>query len=141
VDVRRHQRYKTSRIALSHTLSTAPFNLLYRTFLSRSTSEFLIHHPAPANNKPFSYDFNSTNTLIPDNKMPYIIRVPGVPQPYVTNDPRIYLDCLKAFNWECESRPFGDTYCQTLRERGLPTSKRQATRAKKASAMADGLEK
>jgi hypothetical protein len=48
--------------------------------------------------------------------MPYIICVPGIPQPYTTNDPRIYMDCLKAFNWECESRPFCDTYCQTLRD-------------------------
>jgi hypothetical protein len=48
--------------------------------------------------------------------MPYIIRAPGVPQPFVTNDPCIYLDCLKVCNWECESRPFCDTYCQTLRD-------------------------
>jgi hypothetical protein len=38
--------------------------------------------------------------------MPYIIRVPGAPQPYVTNDPRIYMDALKLFDWEYESRPF-----------------------------------
>ena len=48
--------------------------------------------------------------------MPYIIRVPSAPQPYDTNDPRIYMDCWKAFNWECESRPFCDTYCKALRE-------------------------
>jgi hypothetical protein len=49
--------------------------------------------------------------------MPYIIYVPGVPKPYITNDPRIYMDCLKIFKWECESRPFSDTFCKALREK------------------------
>jgi hypothetical protein len=48
--------------------------------------------------------------------MLYIVRVPGVPRPYVSTDPRIYIDALKLFNWECESRPFDDTYCKALRE-------------------------
>ncbi|CAN9116473.1 unnamed protein product [Alternaria alternata] len=47
--------------------------------------------------------------------MPYIIYVPGVPQPYITNDPRIYIDCLKLLKWECESRPFHDAFCKELR--------------------------
>jgi hypothetical protein len=55
--------------------------------------------------------------------MAYIIYVPGVPQPYVTNDPRIYVDCLHLLKWDCESRPFHDEFCKALRadgdERGL----------------------
>lgn len=48
--------------------------------------------------------------------MPYIINVPGTPQPYITNDPRIYMDCTKMFGWSCQSRPFSDSYCQSLRQ-------------------------
>ncbi|KAB2101800.1 hypothetical protein AG0111_0g9953 [Alternaria gaisen] len=47
--------------------------------------------------------------------MPYITYVPGVPQPYITNDPRIYIDCLKLLKWECELRPFHDAFCKELR--------------------------
>ncbi|KAL6710249.1 hypothetical protein ACN47E_009195 [Coniothyrium glycines] len=48
--------------------------------------------------------------------MPYIIRVPGVPRPYITNDPSIYLDGLNIFHWDCEARPFSDSYCRALRD-------------------------
>jgi hypothetical protein len=48
--------------------------------------------------------------------MPYVIRVPDAPQLYATNDSRIYMDCWEAFNWECESRPFCDTYYKALRD-------------------------
>jgi hypothetical protein len=48
--------------------------------------------------------------------MPYIMYVPGVPKPYITNDPRIYMDCLKVFKWEYKSRPLSDTFCKALRE-------------------------
>lgn len=47
--------------------------------------------------------------------MPYIIQVPGIPRPYITNDPRIYMDCARIFNWPCEARPFSDSYCRRLR--------------------------
>lgn len=53
--------------------------------------------------------------LQPKNTMSYIIYVRGVPQPYITNDPRIYIDCLKLLKWECESRPFHDAFCKELR--------------------------
>ncbi|KAI8942423.1 hypothetical protein NX059_000495 [Plenodomus lindquistii] len=48
--------------------------------------------------------------------MPYIIQVPGIPRPYITNDPRIYMDCARVFNWPCEARPFTDSYCKMLRD-------------------------
>jgi hypothetical protein len=48
--------------------------------------------------------------------MPYIIRVPGIIQPYITNNPTIYIDCLKTFNWDCESRLYYDTFCTTVRK-------------------------
>ncbi|KAF2855562.1 hypothetical protein T440DRAFT_157544 [Plenodomus tracheiphilus IPT5] len=48
--------------------------------------------------------------------MPYIIQVPGIPRPYITNDPRIYMDCARVFNWPCEARPFSDSYCRLLRD-------------------------
>ncbi|CBX93702.1 hypothetical protein IAQ61_003589 [Plenodomus lingam] len=48
--------------------------------------------------------------------MPYIIQVPGIPRPYITNDPRIYLDCARVFHWPCEARPFSDSYCKLLRD-------------------------
>lgn len=48
--------------------------------------------------------------------MPYIIRVPGIPRPYITNDPSIYFDGLNIFRWDCEARPFSDTYCKRLRQ-------------------------
>ncbi|OAL45326.1 hypothetical protein IQ07DRAFT_604316 [Pyrenochaeta sp. DS3sAY3a] len=47
--------------------------------------------------------------------MPYIICVPSIPRPYITNDSRIYMDCMKAFGWRCESRPFSDSYCKDIR--------------------------
>lgn len=47
--------------------------------------------------------------------MPYIIYVPEIPRPYITNDPKIYLDCVKRFGWPCESRPFTDSYCKAIR--------------------------
>lgn len=47
--------------------------------------------------------------------MPYIIYVPAIPRPYITNDPRIYVDCSKVFGWTCESRPFSDSYCKNVR--------------------------
>jgi len=47
--------------------------------------------------------------------MPYIIQVPGIPRPYITNDPRIYMDCARLLNWPCEARPFSDSYCRLLR--------------------------
>ncbi|KAF2031524.1 hypothetical protein EK21DRAFT_27410, partial [Setomelanomma holmii] len=46
--------------------------------------------------------------------MPYIIYVPNIPQPYVTNDSRIYID-TKQWGWKCESRPFADPYCKAIR--------------------------
>jgi len=48
--------------------------------------------------------------------MPYIIYVPGVLQPYITNDPRIYMDYFKIFEWVCESRPFCDAFCKAFRQ-------------------------
>ncbi|KAF1829433.1 hypothetical protein BDW02DRAFT_164794 [Decorospora gaudefroyi] len=48
--------------------------------------------------------------------MPYIIYVPNARQPYITNDPGIYMDCLKVFNRECESRPLSDPFCKALRK-------------------------
>jgi hypothetical protein len=48
--------------------------------------------------------------------MPYIIYVPGVLRPYITNDPRIYMDCLNVFAWQCESRPFCDAFCKAFRQ-------------------------
>ncbi|KAF1846839.1 uncharacterized protein K460DRAFT_281774 [Cucurbitaria berberidis CBS 394.84] len=47
--------------------------------------------------------------------MPYIIYVPAIPRPYITNDPRIYMDCSKTFGWTCESRPYSDSYCEESR--------------------------
>jgi hypothetical protein len=65
--------------------------------------------------------------------MPYIIYVPGVPQPYITNDPRIYIDCLKLFKWDCESRPFHDVVCKAFRaeedERCLADRRREQLEA------------
>ncbi|CAO2654643.1 Nn.00g113760.m01.CDS01 [Neocucurbitaria sp. VM-36] len=51
--------------------------------------------------------------------MPYIIYVPAMPRPYITNDPRIYVDCSQVFGWICESRPFSDSYCKNSNT-GLP---------------------
>jgi hypothetical protein len=48
--------------------------------------------------------------------MPYIINVPAVPRPFITNDPAIYMDCL-SWGWRCESRPFSDSYCKATRKR------------------------
>jgi hypothetical protein len=48
--------------------------------------------------------------------MPYIINVPAVPRPFITNDPAIYMDCL-SWGWSCESRPFSDSYCKATRKR------------------------
>jgi hypothetical protein len=46
--------------------------------------------------------------------MPYIIHVPGVPRPYITNDPRIFMDA-RSFDWHCESRPYSDSFCKIVR--------------------------
>lgn len=46
--------------------------------------------------------------------MPYLIYVPGCPRPYITNDPRIFMDA-KSWNWPCESRPYADAFCNALR--------------------------
>ncbi|KAH7395200.1 hypothetical protein DE146DRAFT_616348 [Phaeosphaeria sp. MPI-PUGE-AT-0046c] len=46
--------------------------------------------------------------------MPYLIFVPGCPRPYITNDPRIYLDA-RSWDWPCESRPYSDSSCNALR--------------------------
>lgn len=48
--------------------------------------------------------------------MPYIINVPAIPRPYVTNNPAVYMDCL-SWGWHCESRPFSDSYCKAARKR------------------------
>jgi hypothetical protein len=48
--------------------------------------------------------------------MPYIINVPEIPRPYITNDPSLYFDCL-SLGWQCESRPFSDSYCKAARKR------------------------
>jgi hypothetical protein len=48
--------------------------------------------------------------------MPYIINMPENPRPYITNDPRIYMDCL-SWGWQCESRPFSDAFCKAARKR------------------------
>lgn len=48
--------------------------------------------------------------------MPYIINVPEMPRPYITNNPAIYMDCL-SWGWQCESRPFSDSYCKAARKR------------------------
>ena len=48
--------------------------------------------------------------------MPYIINAPGVPRPYITNNPAIYFDCL-SWGWSCDARPFSDSYCKATRKR------------------------
>lgn len=48
--------------------------------------------------------------------MPYIINVPHIPRPYITNNPALYMDCL-SWGWQCESRPFSDSYCKATRRR------------------------
>lgn len=48
--------------------------------------------------------------------MPYIINVPEIPRPYITNNPSVYMDCL-SWGWQCESRPFSDSYCKAARKR------------------------
>lgn len=48
--------------------------------------------------------------------MPYIINVPEMPRPYITNNPVVYMDCL-SWGWHCESRPFSDSYCKAVRKR------------------------
>lgn len=48
--------------------------------------------------------------------MPYIINVPAMPRPYITNNPAVYMDCL-SWGWNCESRPFSDSYCKAARKR------------------------
>ena len=58
------------------------------------------------------YDVKIPTTI---HTMPYIIYVPAIPRPYITNDPRIYVDCNKVFGWTCESRPFSDSYCKNVR--------------------------
>jgi hypothetical protein len=42
-----------------------------------------------------------------------MIYVPGCPRPYITNDPRIFLDA-KSWEWPCESRPYADAYCKAM---------------------------
>ncbi|OAL04037.1 hypothetical protein IQ06DRAFT_216392 [Phaeosphaeriaceae sp. SRC1lsM3a] len=61
--------------------------------------------------------------------MPYLIFAPGCPRPYITNDPRIYLDA-KSWNWPCESRPYADPSCKALRrqEAARFESERRAAR-------------
>jgi hypothetical protein len=46
--------------------------------------------------------------------MPYLIWVPHDPRPFVTNDPRIFVDA-KLWSWQAESRPYTDALCNTLR--------------------------
>jgi hypothetical protein len=46
--------------------------------------------------------------------MPYIIHVPGVPRPYITNDPSIFMDA-RSFEWPCQSRPYSDSFCKAAR--------------------------
>ncbi|KAF1938220.1 hypothetical protein EJ02DRAFT_458051 [Clathrospora elynae] len=48
--------------------------------------------------------------------MPYIICVPGIFRPFLTNDPRIYIDCYELFKWDCEARPYSDALCKKLQE-------------------------
>jgi hypothetical protein len=48
--------------------------------------------------------------------MPYIIYVPGCPRPYITNDPRIYIDAKECFKWPSESRPYSDKECKAIRK-------------------------
>lgn len=60
--------------------------------------------------------------------MPYLILLPTCPRPYITNDPRIYLDA-KAWDWHCEARPYADTACRALRreeERRFESERRAA---------------
>lgn len=58
---------------------------------------------------------NNTTLPLPKATMPYLIQVPGIPRPYITNDPRIYMDCARLLHWPCEARPFSDSYCKLLR--------------------------
>ncbi|KAH6614063.1 hypothetical protein C7974DRAFT_417801 [Boeremia exigua] len=48
--------------------------------------------------------------------MPYIINVPEMPRPFITNNPSVYMDCL-SWGWHCEARPFSDSYCKAARKR------------------------
>jgi hypothetical protein len=48
--------------------------------------------------------------------MPYIIYMPGCPRPYITNDPRIYIDAKECFKWPSESRPYADAECKMIRK-------------------------
>ena len=46
--------------------------------------------------------------------MPYLIWVPHDPRPYITNDPRIFMDA-KSWSWGAESRPYTDAFCASLK--------------------------
>lgn len=47
--------------------------------------------------------------------MPYIVHVPQIPRPYITNNPSIFIDC-QSWNWNVESRPYNDPFCQAVRK-------------------------
>jgi len=46
--------------------------------------------------------------------MPYLIWLPHDPRPYITNDPRIFMDA-KIWSWQAEARPYTDALCIALR--------------------------
>ncbi|PSN62035.1 hypothetical protein BS50DRAFT_460426, partial [Corynespora cassiicola Philippines] len=47
--------------------------------------------------------------------MPYVIKVPGNPRPFITNNPIIYMDC-RTWGWGPESRRYGDRFCKRVRD-------------------------
>jgi hypothetical protein len=61
--------------------------------------------------------------------MPYLIWVPHNPRPYISNDPRIFMDA-KSWSWRPESRPYTDAFCVALRrqENARYESERRAGR-------------
>lgn len=71
--------------------------------------------------------------------MPYIIKVPAIPRPYITNDPRIYMDCARVLGWECEARPFTDSYCKTIQDREYKRNESDRRRSQLDAFWSEGL--
>ncbi|KAF2129429.1 hypothetical protein P153DRAFT_385638 [Dothidotthia symphoricarpi CBS 119687] len=46
--------------------------------------------------------------------MPYIIHVPQIPRPFISNNPNIFMDC-HSWGWNVESRPYSDSFCRAAR--------------------------
>lgn len=94
-----------------HTLQ--PSNTLFRSF---NPSCHLLR-PIHLNKKnTTTHHYNLSGILKTPTNMPYIINAPGVPRPYITNNPAIYFDCL-SWGWSCDARPFSDSYCKATRKR------------------------